>query len=164
MQGRQSGIQILIPRPGRRAISRLVVSVRTPDPESPCPLANVRRMSDSAFSERDSPRDQLVVTFFLLTVFALLLGAGIKGRMLKAGFDTSLPWNTSRRWWEVCYDTLLNFVPRCSPMLIHPCYVPQAWTPQRQPEDIGLGETSRSRSIRDSRGAYVSVSDSPPNA
>ena len=55
------------------------------------------------FSERDSPRDQLVVTLFLLTVFGLLLGAGIKGKMLKAGFDTgALAWNTGgRRWWEV---------------------------------------------------------------
>lgn len=51
--------------------------------------------------ERDSPRDQLVVTLFLLTVFGLLLGAGIKNRMVKAGFDTSVPWNASRRWWEV---------------------------------------------------------------
>lgn len=54
-------------------------------------------------TERDSPRDQLVVTLFLLTVFGLLLGAGIKGKMLKAGFDTSaLAWNSGgRRWWEV---------------------------------------------------------------
>jgi hypothetical protein len=51
--------------------------------------------------ERDSPRDQLVVTLFLLTVFGLLLGAGIKGRMVKAGLDTSLPWNTGRKWWQV---------------------------------------------------------------
>ncbi|KAI0735176.1 hypothetical protein C8Q76DRAFT_711254 [Earliella scabrosa] len=88
--------------------------------------------------QRDSPRDQLVVTLFLLTVFGLLLGAGIKGRMLKAGFDTSLPWSASRRWWE-------------------------AWTPQRQPEDIRLGETGRHHA-RDSRGAYVGLADSPPNA
>jgi len=55
-----------------------------------------------AFAERDSPRDQLVVTLFLLTVFGLLLGAGIKGRMVKAGLDTSLPWNTGgRKWWQV---------------------------------------------------------------
>ena len=55
----------------------------------------------SLFAERDSPRDQLVVTLFLLTVFGLLLGAGIKNRMLKAGFDPSVPWNAGRRWWEV---------------------------------------------------------------
>jgi hypothetical protein len=42
-----------------------------------------------------------VVTLFLLTVFGLLLGAGIKGRMVKAGLDTSLPWNTGRKWWQV---------------------------------------------------------------
>ena len=52
-------------------------------------------------AERDSPRDQLVVSLFLLTVFGLLLGAGIKGRMVKAGLDTSLPWNTGRKWWQV---------------------------------------------------------------
>ncbi|KAG6851051.1 hypothetical protein H0H93_002943 [Arthromyces matolae] len=53
--------------------------------------------------ERDSPRDQLVVTLFLLTVFGLLLGAGIKSRMIKAGFNAnniSQPWNVGRRWWE----------------------------------------------------------------
>ena len=64
--------------------------------------------------ERDSPRDQLVVTLFLLTVFGLLLGAGIKGRMLKAGFDTSLPWSASRRWWEVCDLFPLLYYPACS--------------------------------------------------
>jgi len=52
--------------------------------------------------QRDSPRDQLVVTLFLLTVFGLLLGAGIKGKMLKAGIDSStFAWNSGgRRWWE----------------------------------------------------------------
>jgi len=58
-------------------------------------------------SERDSPRDQLVVTLFLLTVCGLLLGAGIKNRMLKAGLNgtTVFPWSRQRqedvRWWEV---------------------------------------------------------------
>lgn len=54
-------------------------------------------------SERDSPRDQLVVTLFLLTVFGLLLGAGIKSRLMKAGIsaDVSASWNAGRRWWEV---------------------------------------------------------------
>jgi hypothetical protein len=51
--------------------------------------------------ERDSPRDQLVVTLFLLTVFGLLLGAGVKNRMLKAGLSAEMSWSTSRRWWEV---------------------------------------------------------------
>ncbi|KAG5722491.1 hypothetical protein E4T56_gene2897 [Termitomyces sp. T112] len=52
--------------------------------------------------QRDSPRDQLVVTLFLLTVFGLLLGAGIKSRMMKAGFHTDISQarNTGRRWWE----------------------------------------------------------------
>ncbi|KAI0307742.1 hypothetical protein B0F90DRAFT_1676807 [Multifurca ochricompacta] len=54
----------------------------------------------SVNKERDSPRDQLVVSLFLLTVFGLLLGAGIKGRMVKAGLDTSLPWHTGRKWWQ----------------------------------------------------------------
>jgi hypothetical protein len=44
-----------------------------------------------------------VVTLFLLTVFGLLLGAGIKSRMEKAGLDTSIAWSTGRRWWEVSY-------------------------------------------------------------
>ncbi|EJD03910.1 uncharacterized protein FOMMEDRAFT_167215 [Fomitiporia mediterranea MF3/22] len=50
--------------------------------------------------QRDSPRDQLVVTLFLLTIFGLLLGAGIKGKMVKAGIDFSVPWTSGRRWWE----------------------------------------------------------------
>jgi len=41
------------------------------------------------------------VTLFLLTVFGLLLGAGIKGRMVKAGLDGSLPWHAGRNWWQV---------------------------------------------------------------
>ncbi|KAF7339458.1 hypothetical protein MSAN_02160100 [Mycena sanguinolenta] len=51
--------------------------------------------------QRDSPRDQLVVTLFLLTVFGLLLGAGVKNRMAKAGLtDTHMPWDAGRRWWD----------------------------------------------------------------
>lgn len=59
--------------------------------------------SNTTNSERDSPRDQLVVTIFLLTVFGLLLGAGIKSRLHKAGFraDTHIPWDAGRRWWDV---------------------------------------------------------------
>ncbi|GFZ43218.1 hypothetical protein JCM24511_00937 [Saitozyma sp. JCM 24511] len=34
--------------------------------------------------KRDSPRDQLIVTFFVLTVFALLLWAGVRSRLRKA--------------------------------------------------------------------------------
>lgn len=52
--------------------------------------------------ERDSPRDQLVVTLFLLTVFGLLVSSGIKNRMLKAGMDPNISWLVGRRWWEVC--------------------------------------------------------------
>ncbi|KIM66178.1 hypothetical protein SCLCIDRAFT_111091, partial [Scleroderma citrinum Foug A] len=51
--------------------------------------------------QRDSPRDQLVVTLFLLTVLGLLLTAGIKNRMLKAGINPNLSWSPGRRWWEV---------------------------------------------------------------
>ncbi|KAF9489642.1 hypothetical protein BDN71DRAFT_1455773 [Pleurotus eryngii] len=63
--------------------------------------------------QRDSPRDQLVVTLFVLTVFGLLLGAGIKNRMAKAGFETNIPWGAGRRWWE-------------------------AWVPRRSDEEYGL--------------------------
>jgi len=89
--------------------------------------------------QRDSPRDQLVVTLFLLTVFGLLLGAGVKSRMVKAGLDTSISWDSGRRWWE-------------------------AWAPQRlgQPENIILGDRGRS-SERPSqmRGDYMNVPSSP---
>ncbi|KAF8516173.1 hypothetical protein BU17DRAFT_51052 [Hysterangium stoloniferum] len=64
--------------------------------------------------QRDSPRDQLVVTLFILTVFGLLVGAGIKARMEKAGInvDASSAWDAaraSRRWWEVSHDNLWLF-------------------------------------------------------
>ncbi|CAL1695866.1 unnamed protein product [Somion occarium] len=86
--------------------------------------------------QRDSPRDQLVVTLFLLTVFGLLLGAGIKNRMIKAGFDTSIPWNTGRRWWE-------------------------AWVPRRE-EDISLGVRVPSRPTdRARRDEYMNIPSSP---
>ena len=40
------------------------------------------------------------MTLFLLTVFGLLLGAGIKNRMEKSGFSPN--WSTGTpRWWEV---------------------------------------------------------------
>jgi len=75
--------------------------------------------------QRDNPRDQLVVTIFLLTVFGLLLGAGIKNRMVRAGLGTNLAWNAGRRWWE-------------------------AWIPQ-QPGDLGLTRFGYSAN-RDVRG------------
>ena len=52
-------------------------------------------------SERDSPRDQLVVTLFLLIVLGLLLGAAIKNRMEKAGLSTQIGRESGRRWWQV---------------------------------------------------------------
>jgi len=63
--------------------------------------------------QRDSPRDQLVVTLFLLIVFGLLLAAGIKSRIEKAGLATEMAWGSGRRWW-------------------------QAWIPRRQAEEHGL--------------------------
>lgn len=63
--------------------------------------------------ERDSPRDQLVVTLFLLTVFGLLLGAGIKGKMEKAGLEPRFNWSTGRELWEVRWHVrLTDFRPR----------------------------------------------------
>jgi hypothetical protein len=75
-----------------------------------------------------------VVTLFLLTVFGLLLGAGIKSRMEKAGLDTSIPWSTGRRWWE-------------------------EWVPRRQPEGFSLNDrTFRRPRDRDGRERdYVSL-------
>ncbi|KAH9985383.1 hypothetical protein BJV74DRAFT_846896 [Russula compacta] len=84
--------------------------------------------------QRDSPRDQLVVSLFLLTVFGLLLGAGIKGRMVKAGLDTSLPWQTGRKWW-------------------------QAWVPGRF-DDVNVDLRTRSSSPTRARRDYIAVSDS----
>jgi hypothetical protein len=66
-----------------------------------------------SYVERDSPRDQFVVTLFLLTVFGLLLGAGIKNRILKAGFTPELPWRRNNaRWWEVSWFHLSRFAGR----------------------------------------------------
>lgn len=41
------------------------------------------------------------MTLFLLTVFGLLLAAGVKTRIAKAGLASELPWHNGRRWWEV---------------------------------------------------------------
>ena len=101
--------------------------------------------------ERDSPRDQLVVTLFLLTVFGLLLGAGIKHRMEKAGLDTSLPtWSSSRRWWEVCTGALNDFLTNSLFM--------QTWVPYGQYDNIGLGQRTYSRSRERN---YVGLPGSP---
>ncbi|KIM48186.1 hypothetical protein M413DRAFT_439905 [Hebeloma cylindrosporum] len=87
--------------------------------------------------QRDSPRDQLVVTLFLLTVFGLLLGAGIKNRLLKVGLIGELPWNRTNqgRWWE-------------------------PWIPRRQEPDgpLGLSRFGMSAGIPDNgRGEYDHV-------
>ncbi|KAF9056189.1 hypothetical protein BJ165DRAFT_1431590 [Panaeolus papilionaceus] len=79
--------------------------------------------------QRDSPRDQLIVTLFLLTVFGLLLGAGIKSRILKTGIVGELPWNrrNQTRWWE-------------------------PWIPQRQDSNTVLGLSRFGLSAREEQG------------
>ncbi|KIK94364.1 hypothetical protein PAXRUDRAFT_828081 [Paxillus rubicundulus Ve08.2h10] len=84
--------------------------------------------------QRDSPRDQLVVTLFLLTVFGLLLSSGIKNRMVKAGMDPNLPWSAGRRWWE-------------------------EWIPRRHSEEYTLRERNAQRN---ERGEYREVSELLP--
>jgi hypothetical protein len=106
-------------------------------------------------TERDSPRDKLVVTIFLLTVFGLLLAAGIKSRMLKAGFDTNMSWNSGRRWWEVRGpDCPAHYFP------IYPSL--QAWNPRRQPDELGLTRFGYSADRDISMGDYIPVSTSAP--
>ena len=41
------------------------------------------------------------MSLFLLTVFGLLLGAGIKGKMEKAGLEPRFNWAVGRELWEV---------------------------------------------------------------
>ena len=96
MQGLESETQTRILLLGRKEMLRLDVFVR---------VLSFSRVSVSLLSyhiERDSPRDQFVVTLFLLTVFGLLLGAGIKGKLLKAGIDVNRSWSPQGKWWEVC--------------------------------------------------------------
>lgn len=65
-------------------------------------LFNPTAHVDPAGVERDSPRDQLVVTVFLILVFGLLVGAAVKGRMDQA--NTPINWNVgTRRWWEASH-------------------------------------------------------------
>lgn len=87
--------------------------------------------------QRDSPRDQLIVTLFVLLVLGLLLGAGVKKRMERAGFDSGAAWQTGRRWWEM-------------------------WLPSRQPEGYGLPILNRRHRASASdqtlhRGVYTEV-------
>lgn len=98
------GTLIQILQLGKKEMWKLDVFV-SPRYFNLCFVNSVRR------SERDSPRDQLIVTLFLLIVFGLLVGAGIKSRMEKAGmrFDTSAAWDAARvgrRWWEVSQEYL----------------------------------------------------------
>jgi len=86
--------------------------------------------------QRDSPRDQLVVTIFLLIVFGLMLGAGVKNRMIKAGFNTSIHWDTGRRWRE-------------------------AWMPHGSPEQINLGIRSLFGRDRERAEDYVAINNPP---
>jgi len=79
--------------------------------------------------QRDSPRDQLVVTLFLLIVIGLLLGAAVKGRMETAGFSVSAWSLQQRRWWE-------------------------NWLPSRQPDNFDM--TPRSARGR-SGGEYTRI-------
>jgi hypothetical protein len=146
----------------RTQIRRLVKKETWRRAASVCNPADIRanrfRSLTIAPSERDSPRDQLVVSLFLLTVFGLLLGAGIKGRMVKAGLNTSLLWHTGRKWWQVSARSL-SIEPVMTSRSIEniTClYVTQAWIPGRFDDiDVGL-RTRPSRARRD----YVAVSDS----
>ena len=100
------GIRILTRLRERKEMSKPDVSVRAHGP-------GLMTTAD-VLAERDSPRDQLVVTLFLLTLFGLLVGAGIKSRMEKAGInvDTRAAWDAaraSRRWWEVSLGIVLLF-------------------------------------------------------
>jgi hypothetical protein len=61
-------------------------------------------------TERDSPRDQLVVTVFLIIVIGLLIGAAVKTRMEQIGFDRNAVWSSSRSWWEVNEPLSMNYL------------------------------------------------------
>lgn len=103
--------------------------------------------------ERDSPRDQLVVTLFLLTVFGLLLGAGIKSRMVKAGLgaDMAESWNAGRRWWEVSTFGALMFFQLTEYF--------QAWVPRQQ--ELGLSRFGYSADREVRMGEYIPVANTP---
>ncbi|KAH7911191.1 hypothetical protein BJ138DRAFT_951239 [Hygrophoropsis aurantiaca] len=106
--------------------------------------------------QRDSPRDQLVVTVFLLTIFGLLLGAGIKNRMLKAGLHTSLPWNASMRWWEVSGHCFIHPVQESNVRM-------QECMPRRHQEGFHLHERNGNRfTVDENRGDYRELAESLP--
>jgi hypothetical protein len=99
---------------------------------------------ESRCFQRDSPRDQLVVVIFLLTVFGLLLGVGIKGKMTQAGIQPNIDWDSGRRWWE-------------------------EWQPRRQFEELRMtrfpnGRTRRTDDMHELRnGEYTAVFETPPS-
>ena len=111
------------------------------------PYVVIRLLLDlrSHCAERDSPRDQLVVTLFLLTVFGLLLGAGIKSRMAKAGLNGD--WNAGRRWWEVggafsgFWGSSLS--------------ISQAWIPRQQTYELGASRFGYSADRDIQMGTYI---------
>lgn len=51
----------------------------------------------------------MVVTLFLLIVIGLLIGAAIKTRMEKIGFDRQAAWSSGRSWWEVMHAPSRNY-------------------------------------------------------
>jgi len=55
---------------------------------------------DTRCFQRDSPRDQMIVTLFLLIIIGLLIGAAVKTRLEQFGFDTNQAWSSGRAWWE----------------------------------------------------------------
>ncbi|KAF8335483.1 uncharacterized protein EI90DRAFT_2913297, partial [Cantharellus anzutake] len=55
---------------------------------------------DTRCFQRDSPRDQMIVTLFLLTIIGLLIGAAVKTRLERIGFDSNRAWSSGRTWWE----------------------------------------------------------------
>lgn len=117
-----------------------------------------------SLAERDSPRDQLVVVLFLLTVFGLLLGVGIKGKMHKAGIDPHIPWDSGRRWWDVSYSSLHSDIGANNGSFA----VSQEWQPRRQIEELGLSRFTNGRprhadeqEVRN--GEYTAVFEAPPS-
>lgn len=75
----------------QRAMSKRVASVRIPTHRGGA-------VADQA--ERDSPRDELIVTFFTLTVIGMLLYAAIRNRYRKAVESRGRPGDL-REWTQV---------------------------------------------------------------
>ena len=97
------------------------------------------------------------MSLFLLTVFGLLLGAGIKGKMEKAGLEPRFNWAVGRELWEVGRPVWLACPPRLR------LTITQGLIPRRRSEEIGVGM----RNLFGGRGGgrrdeYNSVPDSVP--